>query len=366
MIAKKEMNKQDKRQEKKQETRKFKILEIAVDEYIRTGEPVASKLLAAMLEERCAERVSSATVRNILSELEEDGYLEQPHTSAGRIPTITAYRRYIAQAQQDNTQGFGAADGYNAFEDVRQFDELFDGLTGETAETILETAAKALADVTQCAVAATINAAKFSVITKVEAIPAGKRIYALLIITSGGEVKNKVCRFSFDLTEEQLKFFADFVRENLEGHVLSDISDEYIENLAISLGSYMISLSPLLKAVSDLSREMMKDKVIFEGEGNLIGNDLIPKNEIVKFIDERDTLAELLSSAFSGLTVSFGDNTFTTENAGLISGGVKKDGRLVGGLGIIGPLRLDYKRIIPYFEYFTSRISGLLSDDTDE
>ncbi|MCL1903664.1 MAG: heat-inducible transcriptional repressor HrcA [Oscillospiraceae bacterium] len=343
----------------KMSERSFKILEAIIDEYIKSGEPIGSKLLTQRLD----FPVSPATVRNEMALLEMQGFLDHPHTSAGRIPTVKGYRLYIERLIPESRLNLSNEDRYVIDSAVRN-------ICGDSDEMIIESASHALAELTKCAVVSTSNISRFSVITKVEVIPAGKRVYVLLLVTSDGGVKNKACRLSFDLDNEQLEFFTKFANENLSGVNLENLSEEYIEKIGIALGSYMVSLSPLLKAVSDISGEMKTTagRVKLEGETNLIASEDLQKKEILSILENRNAFTELLDNAFSEINVIFGEetekeNTFTVSNSGLIAGSFRKHGQTAGNFGVIGPMRLDYKKLIPYIEYFAVEVTRLLSAD---
>ncbi len=341
--------------QEKMESRALKILEIIVDEYIRTGEPIGSKAIQALLD----IQVSSATIRNEMASLEQQGYLEHPHTSAGRIPTFKGLRFYIERLS-----------GQNALkeEERAEIDRLFENSENQTDEAIIENASRALAEITQCAIVSTNDAARFSVITKVEVIPTGRRMYVLLMVTSGGHIKNRVCRLSFDLTEEQMRFFQQFAQENLTGIPPESVSEEFLTSLSAALGSYLVSLSPLLKGIADLSAEMMNDTIMIEGEENLIACPELKGTEIAAALRQRNEFTRLLDETFGGISVMFGreDDTFVISNSSMITGSFSKSGERAGSFGVIGPLRLDYKKIIPYIEYFTRKVSNLLSQEEAE
>lgn len=336
------------------EDRALKILETIVDEYIRTGEPIGSKAIQELLD----IQVSSATIRNEMAALEHLGYLEHPHTSAGRVPTYKGLRLYIEKL----------ASGELHEEDKRIIDNMFENSEELPDDVIIENATRALADFTKCAIISTNESSKFSVISKVEVIPTGRRMYVIIMVTSGGSIKNRVCRLSFDLTEEQMSFFQRFVNENLKGVSLEDVSEEYMKNLSAALGSYVISLSPLLKGLADLSADMMSDKVRIEGEENLIECPELKGTEIAAALRQKDEFTRFFDNTFSGINVLFGkeDDTFVISNSSMISGSFNKDGEKAGSLGIIGPMRLEYKKIIPYIEYFTNKLTKLLSESEED
>ena len=335
------------------EKRAYKILETIVDEYIRTGEPIGSKAVQELLD----IKVSSATIRNEMASLEQQGLLEHPHTSAGRVPTYKGLRLYISRLVEKQIPE----------SDRQEIDRIFEDLEGMTDEVIIENAARALADFTKCAIVSANDSGKFSVITKVEVIPTGRRMYVLMMMTSGGGIKNRVCRLSFDLTHEQMDFFRNFVSENLQGVNLRQMSDTFIDDLTAALGSYMLSLSPLLKGIADLSADMINERVHIEGEENLIECSELKGSEIAAVLRQKEALTAAFDKTFSGINVVFGEenNTFVISNSSMITGTFSKDGENAGGFGVIGPMRLEYKKIIPYIEYFTDKVSDMLSREAD-
>lgn len=330
--------------------RKFKILAAVINRYIMTGEPVSSGAIAAMPD----IKVSPATIRNDMALLEQLGYLEQPHTSAGRIPTYSGYRIYIDRLMPE----YALSD-----EDKKMLDEVLD-VEVPTADALIENASKALAELTHCATVAKNVSPKFSVITKVDVIPTGKRMYVLLMVTSSGDIKNKMCRLEFDLTNEQLDFFTSYLAENLQGISVDSLSQETVENLVAAMGTYMVTLAPLLKGICELAEGFKDTDVHVAGEKNLLARQDIDSNQIVKFFEHKDEVVKMLDDSFNDLQVVFGeDGNFVIENSSMIVSKIKKGGKTAGSLGVIGPMRINYAKIIPYVEYLTERITELISDD---
>lgn len=334
--------------------RKLKILAAVIDEYVLTGEPVGSKIIASLP----SIKVSAATVRNDMVVLEQMGYLEQPHTSAGRIPTFSGYRLYIDRIMTH---------GILSDEEICRLDSMLEDKGTLTEELIIESATMALAELTQCAVVASNSAPKFSVISKVEVIPTGKRLYVILLITSNGSIKNKACRLEFDLTNEQLDFFTNYVEENLMGVSISELSDEMFSNLVEALGTYMLTLAPLVEGVCELSKDILNKDLTVSGTKNLLSCSELNTMEIVKFMDHHGELEQLMNDSFSGIHVMFSEENdgFVIGNSSMIVSNYQKGDRTAGSLGVIGPMRLDYAKIIPYIEYFTQKISDLISDDAE-
>ena len=140
-----------------------------------------------------------------------------------------------------------------------------------------------------------------------------------------------------------------------------------IEKLSEAMGAYMMTLSPLLKGVSDLVKGFCEEDVRIEGEKKLLARTDITTAEALRFIEEKERLAMMLDNSFSGLQVLFGeDGSIAVSNSGIIMSPIRKDGRNIGSLGIVGPLRIDYARFIPYIEYLTGRITDMISENDDE
>lgn len=332
--------------------RKLKILAAVVDEYIRTGDPVGSKAISKL----DGIKVSAATVRNDMAVLEQMGYLEQPHTSAGRIPTYLGYQLYIDKLLTLNEL---------SDEEKLRLDELL-GDGDVTEELLIQNAATALTELTQCAAVVTNSSPRFSVISKVEVIPTGKRLYVILLITSNGSIKNKACRLEFDLSHEQLDFFTHYIDENLSGISVDELSEDMLDKMITAVSAYMVSLSPLVKGICELSEDLKHQELTVSGGEKLLSCDELDKMEVVRFIEHKNELTDFLEDSFSGIQVKFGaDGSFAIGNSSMIVSKYRKKGKEAGSLGIIGPMRVDYKKIIPYIEYLTHKISDLMSDEDE-
>ena len=334
--------------------RKLKILAAVVDEYVRTGEPVGSKAISKLDN----IKVSSATIRNDMAALEQMGYLEQPHTSAGRIPTFAGYRLYIDELMTlpDLSE-----------DEKTRLDEMLGG-KDTPEELLVQNAAAALTELTHCAAVVANSVPRFSVISKVEVIPTGKRLYVILLITSSGNIKNKACRLEFDLSHEQLEFFTHYIEENLSGVSVDELSEEMFDKMVAAVSAYMVSLSPLVKGICELSEDLRQQELTLSGSEKLLSCEDLDKMEVVRFIEHKDELSEVLKETFSGIQVKFGaeNDSFAIGNSSLIVSKYRKDGKEAGSLGVIGPMRVDYKKIIPYVDYLTQKISYLMSDGEDD
>ncbi len=333
------------------EDRKLRILAAVVDEYIRTGEPVGSKAIASMP----GMKVSSATVRNDMAVLESLGYLEQPHTSAGRVPTYQGLRLYVEKLMPQTLL---------SEDDKKMLDEVIEK-TDPSEDALIDSASRVLSELTNCTAVANISP-KYTVITKIDAIPTGRRMYVLLMITSSGNIRNKVCRLEFDLSHEQLEFFTEFMTRNLSGISVDSLSDDMIKELAAAMGAYTMSLSPLLGAVKDLARAFSGNDVRMTGEKNLLSRKDVDPQEIIRFLEQRNELSSLLDESFGGLRVIFGGDSMVISNSSMLVAPIMKGERAAGSLSLIGPVRLDYKKVIPYLEYLTEKISKVLTENNEE
>ena len=219
----------------KLDIRKLKILTAIVETYIETGEPVSSK----MLTEKLGLQVSSATIRNDMAALFEMGLLEQPHTSAGRVPSHLGYRIYVDQLMRCEPL---------SDEERREIDALFN-VRDPDPDKLLEDEAEALADYTNCATVSTTITPRTVQVKRIEIVPAGARTVVVLVIATNGVIKNKVCRVDFRLTNELVGFLNQFANGRLVGKPVSEISQYYVNSIAVTLGEYSAPFVPVLAAI---------------------------------------------------------------------------------------------------------------------
>ncbi len=330
--------------------RKFLILKSVVERYIKTGEPVGSKSIAEELD----MVVSSATIRNDMALLEKLGYLEQPHTSAGRIPSYRGYRFYISHLMQK----------VNVLEEEKAKIEQKLVRGNLNPKIVISNAMDLLADLTGCVVISRSEQMSFAVITRVEVIPTGRRLYALLMFTSNGAVENRVCRLEFDLSHEQIEYFVNFIKANITGLRVEDLTDEKVLELGVALGSYMVGLAPLLYGVYDITNQLRKKSVEIKNESSLFVRSDFQNPDVATLLNRKDELEAVLDKAFNGVSVIFGDEdeNFVITNSSLILSSYNQGDRLAGSFGVLGPLRIDYKKIIPYVEYLTDTVTRLMTE----
>lgn len=333
--------------------RKQKILAAIIDAYIRTGEPVGSKALAEMLD----HAVSSATIRNEMAELSAMGYLEQPHTSAGRIPTAPAFRLYIDKLMRRRPLS----------EEVRRdIDDMLEGSASDP-ERLIGEASQALAAATGCAAVTTTPSEEGAAIRRIEVLRVSPRSAALLLMTNSGVLRSRVCRFDFDMESSALEALANALEDNFAGRALTSVGLPQVQSLLVSLGEHGLACAPALTAFYDLVQESAEAEVMLTGQLNLLQHpdyELERARSLLGFLARRELLADMLASHPGGLRVVLGSESPRPELDGssIIVTRYSLGDKADGSIGIIGPLRMDYAAAIPRLEYFAKTIGRLLNE----
>lgn len=332
--------------------RKRKILAAVVELYIRTGEPVGSKALCELPE----LSVSSATIRNEMSELAELGLLEQPHTSAGRIPSQEGYRYYI-----DHLMGRHELTAAQR----RRMDGLFSLNPGDP-EKVLGQAGEVLADITNCAAVSTTPADAQAAIKRVELVPVSSSTAMIVLLTTSGILKSGLCRTMAPIDEPFRATFGNIVEQHFIGHPVSELSVPQIQTLAASLGEYALTMSPLLITLAQLAREAAQAEILLDGQTNLLSYDGrgMDVREALEFLRDTAPLGQLIRSGKDRMQVFIGsENVFRQlRHFSIILAPYKLAGRPGGTIGIIGPTRMDYASMIPHIEYLSAIVGKLLSE----
>jgi heat-inducible transcriptional repressor len=317
--------------------RQCAILEAVVERYIHTGEPVGSSAVTGAL----GMHVSSATVRNEMAELSARGFLEQPHTSAGRIPSTLGYRYYV-----DRLMGEREAD-----ESFRRFFAQI-MRSGHDAAHIIVDAVSVLAEISQCAAVSTSPTGEGARLARVELVPLGENAALLVLLTDSGVIKNRLLKLDLPPPVPLLEAFRNLSVSALCGRKLTDITPAFLQSLTASLGAFALDLLPLLAAFADLSAEAAQTTVTLEGQMNLLAHKELAGNlgELITLLRDGNALHRVATN--EGITVRIGteNNNPLLDNTGLILAKYRA-GEQVGTLGIVGPARIDYARLIPGVRY---------------
>lgn len=333
--------------------RKQKILSAIVNSYVNNGEPVSSKSLCDLLP----LELSPATIRNEMAELTELGFLEQPHTSAGRIPSYKGYRLYINKLMNKK----------HVSKKTQMMVDQYLGGKVDTPENLLNEASEILADITNFVVVSTALPPAKSTIRKIQVVKTGRYTAMLILTTSLGIVKNKIFRCSFEITQEVLNLFSMVLNERFSGVLISEVTPEFIQNVGVSLGKLSWIMTDVLMAVFATVKSVSKIDVHLGGQTNLL---LIPEFKsqqalkIINFLRHTGYIEELLSQLENDTTVMIGrENPYEelTESS-FITTRYSVNGKEFGSISIIGPTRMDYGSLIADVEYIASVVGNLLGN----
>ncbi|MBR5562530.1 MAG: heat-inducible transcription repressor HrcA [Clostridia bacterium] len=336
--------------------RKKLILSAVVEQYIKSGEPVGSKELIALT----GMSVSSATVRNEMSELSSMGYLEQPHTSAGRIPSQKGYRYYVDNLMKDRE-----IDELNR----RMIEAGISSAAGDP-ERLIAQAGEVLAELTKCACVSTAPGGDTVIIRKIELVPVGIHSAMLVLLTSNGILKSRLCRLDCELTAKILEEFYNIVDSCIIGKPASDISVVSMQTAAASVDSDPFAMLPLMAAVCELARSMEDSRIILGGSSNLFSHKDygVGAIELFEFLNKREPLSAVISGIKEPLDIIIGkENLYRQlENSSVIVAKYSVGGRDSGSIGLIGPTRMDYESIIPSVKYLTDIVGKMITQAIEE
>ncbi len=340
----------------KLDIRKLKILTAIVETYIDTVEPVSSKILAQQL----GFSVSSATIRNDMAALFEMGLLEQPHTSAGRVPSHLGYRVYVDQLMHCKPL---------SEEERREIDALFN-VRDPDPDKLLEDAAQALADYTNCATVSTTITPKTVLVKRVEIVPAGTRTVVVLVIATNGVIKNKVCRVDFRVTGEIVEFLNQFANGRLVGRSVNDISQWYINSISVTLGDYSQLFIPVLATIYELCREINDGQFYTSGGANLLNYKELADiaRDLLSAMANREQLLGVIGSKSDAVFITIGKENNQSEltDTSVVVTKYRIGEQNSGAIGVIGPVRMDYAKLIPHLEYFSQTLGKLLAETFEQ
>ena len=335
--------------------RSREIFRQIVDTYLETGEAVGSRTIAR----RLSMVLSPATVRNVMADLEDLGLLFAPHTSAGRMPTEQGLRMFVD----------GILEVGNLSEDERHCIESQCAGSANTMEGLLEDATTALSGLSRCA--GLVFAPKTeSPLKHIEFVHLSPGRALVILVTENGVVENRVVEMPADLTPSALIEASNFLSARLVGRTLSEAHDTIMDEL----DSHQAQLDTLTSKVvesglASWAGEKKDGILILRGHANLLDDvtattDLERIRSLFEALETRETMLKLLSLADTaeGVQIFIGaDNQlFGLSGCSFIVGPYQnKENNVVGAIGIIGPTRMNYSRIIPMVDY-TAKLIGKL------
>ena len=335
------------------DTRKARILTAIIDYYIETGEPLGSKALADML----GNCVSSATLRNDMAALTAEGYLEQPHTSAGRLPTAQAFRLYIEHLPEKRPL---------SRQERLLIDEMLSGVSGD-ATRLLEEAARALADLTGLAAVAIRPEQAGATISRLDVIQISPRNMAVVLVQDNGFLRTRMCRCRRDIPSRLTVALADYMSRRFMGGPVTAVTVAAMQEILLELGEAALAVTPILSAIYDLAQECINARVSLAGQMNLLRHpdyELSQTRSLMNLLSDRQRLASLLTAVpADGVQVLHGSDDVPELQGSsvlLVPYSLGKQG--IGTVGLIGPLRMDYAGVIPRIEYFAEAVERLLTE----
>lgn len=320
--------------------RKRQILRAIVDAHIAGGEPVGSKFLSRDVRITC----SPATIRNEMAELESMGYLVQPHTSAGRVPSELGYRYYVeALVQQYNETKY-------------EIDELNERLKYKLSEMdeILSEASRLAASFTDYMGIAFKSAEGKVRITRFNTVFLSPRDFLLVMTFSGGTVKTKTVRSGVVLDEAALARFTDAANMYLSNLTSEEITMQTVMKIEALMGNYGVIVHPTVKLIYETMSEMDSADVVLDGATKLLEypeySDVSKFRGLLGMLEEKDKLLEVISAsegAEGGVHVYIGkeDGDDIMAGTALIYKNVNVGGKQVA-VGVIGPKRMNYSKVI--------------------
>lgn len=325
--------------------RKQRVLQAIVRLYSAGGEPVGSGLLA----EEFDRAVSSATLRNEMKALEKLGLLEQPHTSAGRVPSAKGYRYYF-----DNL--LTAPDGLPA-RDKAAVDATFREMDHDP-ERLAQSAARALADWTGYTTVATTPHSRDLCIAHYEVMQVGRCTAAVLAVTNAGGVHTRTAKLDVALTAEDVALANRVLNETLTFRSAADVGPSQLKEAGGALGGQGAVLYPVVSAAYKLLREAGKARVFLEGEENFL-RFTVPGAErsfrtLMEFFSDPEAVRRTISPRTDRTTILLGDEMEDYPMPGfcILSKRYVAGGGQTGAIAIVGPVRMPYTQMIPRLEYF--------------
>lgn len=337
--------------------REHEILTAIVESYIATGEPVGSRALARL----SSEGLSPASIRNVMSDLADSGFLEQPHTSAGRIPTAPAYQYYVdhlsgkaelSPADEDVVRG--SLEGIN---DVHEFMERTSHVLSLVSRNV--------------GVAVAVGGPK-NALDHVYFSRLGDRKVLAVVVMKSGVVRDRVVRMSGDISQQELEFATRYINENFRGWTLLDVRNEIERRVNEERNEYdrlMTSIDQLCKQGA-LAAEDGAPDVFLEGAANLVANeaDRDRLQQLLATLEEKERVAQLLTAYLDTkqeavrVVIGLQEAAPYLRNFVLIGAPARVGGEVMGSLAVLGPTRIDYQHTINAVAYIAKLFDRVLNE----
>lgn len=335
--------------------REERILEIIIETYMDTAQPVGSKLVSNYLN----NRLSAATIRHIMYELEEQGYLYKPYSVSGRIPTGKAFRYYV-----DSLSNFKAP----AKRERELISSYFKQGYTHLEEVMIDTS-RALAAISRYAgivVEPKLNSMQFK---RVEFVKLSNRSLLVLFITSSGMVYKRVLSLEENIPFSVLESMKQYMNERFEGLTFSELKGKLLEEIKKDTEDFKVLISKIKESLDSLIAGSEKREIYIEGTSKIIGlpefTDIIKVREIFKALEQKEKLLSILDRCLSekDVVVLVGEECQMREmkDMSIIASSFAINEKRAGVLGVIGPVRMDYSKLIPVVTYTAKVLTDYLT-----
>ena len=339
-------------------SREREILTAIIETYIATGEPVGSRTLSRGNK----DRLSPATIRNVMADLVDAGLLEQPHTSAGRVPSTQGYRYYVEQltgrAQISQADQEMITSSFSGIGDPQEFLERTSHVLSLISRGVGVAISSRTGDKNE------LEHVYFS------RLAAGKVL--AVVVTKSGVVRDRVLRMERDILQGELESAANYINANFQGWTIDSIRAELARRLEKERSEYdklMASIEQLYRGGA-LHQENEQNSVFVEGVSNLIGHDADRERlrEMLRILEEKQRIVDLLSSYVDTrqeavrVVIGLEDQLPEMSNLVLIGAPARVGEQVVGSLAVIGPTRMDYEHTITAVSYIAQLFDRVLND----
>ena len=334
--------------------RKKKVLRCIVDLYIRTAEPVGSKAIAEMPD----MNYSSATIRNEMADLLAMGYLEQPHTSAGRVPSAAGYRLYVDELMADYRLSMDETKSINAaMEDKIQ-----------RVDKMMERVAKLVSQATDLPAISVTSRSGGATVKRFDLILAGTDSVILVVMLSTEEVVNKLIKLPLHLTDMDLKLLGAVLNAAMTGLTAEEFTGELLEKVASSAGAAAMLVPVVVDFATETLRRHNSTNMNISGQARLLGmpeyRDVDKAQKVLSSFDE-DALSGLpaVMQNENGTKVLVGPENVAQElkDTSVVMTKFDIGDGLQGMIGVVGPTRMDYAKVTARLSYFAESLSKMFA-----
>ena len=320
--------------------RKKRILQAIVDEYVNTAEPVSS----GAISKKKGLDFSSATIRNEMSELEKSGYLEKTHTSSGRIPSVKGYRLYVDELlKEDNI----------SLEEIKYIKEKLQ-IKADQIEDLTKIASNTLSEITHYTTVAIGPKVTKQIIKEIKFVLLGSRMLMAVILTNTGMVKETIINFGEDIYEDQIETINLLFNSKLQGKPLEKINEPLNEYIFTEMKSSASMIKTIIEQLNKVIYE--ESKLYLEGTNKSFDLPELSKAEtarnFINILENKSEVVDLLDNEISkDINVYFGDELDDENLKDFSIVTLRSDEKDLGTIGIIGPKRMNYSKIISVMRY---------------